>query len=54
MNADGGLIATGNENLKNSCNVVFNLIDSYGDGWNGAALVVVVKELSAAFNGVSD
>ena len=40
MNADGGLSATGNENLKNACNVVFNLIDSYGDGWNGAALVV--------------
>ena len=40
MNADGGLTAIGTENLKNSCNVVFNLIDSYGDGWNGAALVV--------------
>ena len=40
MTADGGLTATGNENLKNACNVIFNLIDSYGDGWNGAALVV--------------
>ena len=40
MTADGGLTATGTENLKNSCNVIFNLIDSYGDGWNGAALVV--------------
>ena len=40
MNADGGLIATGNETLKNACNVIFNLVDSYGDGWNGAALVV--------------
>lgn len=25
---------------KNSCNVVFALYDSYGDGWNGAALLV--------------
>jgi hypothetical protein len=40
MSTDGGLIATGNENLKNACNVIFNLVDSYGDGWNSAALVV--------------
>ena len=40
MTADGGLTATGTENLKNACNVIFNLADSYGDGWNGAALVV--------------
>ncbi|MBR5725699.1 MAG: hypothetical protein IKX56_03085, partial [Muribaculaceae bacterium] len=40
MTADGGLSAVGNENLKNACNVIFNLADSYGDGWNGAALVV--------------
>ena len=40
MTADGGLSAVGTENLKNSCNVIFNLADSYGDGWNGAALVV--------------
>ena len=40
MNADGNLSAIGNENLKNACNVIFNLTDSYGDGWNGAALVV--------------
>lgn len=25
---------------KNACNVVFTLNDSYGDGWNGAALLV--------------
>lgn len=25
---------------KNACNVVFTLTDSYGDGWNGAALIV--------------
>ena len=40
MAADGGLSAQGNETLKNACNIVFNLIDSWGDGWNGAALVV--------------
>ncbi|MBR4828235.1 MAG: hypothetical protein IKZ92_00315 [Muribaculaceae bacterium] len=40
MTADGGLSAVGNENLKNSCNVVFNLSDSYGDGWNGSTLTV--------------
>ena len=40
MTADGGLSATGTENLKNSCNVIFNLSDSDGDGWNGSTLTV--------------
>ena len=40
MTADGDISATGNETLKNSCNVIFNLIDSYGDGWNGNVLTV--------------
>ena len=40
VNADGGLIAEGSGILKNSCNVVFNLLDSWGDGWNGAKLNV--------------
>ena len=40
MNADGGLSIEGNLTLKNSCNVIFNLADSYGDGWNGAKLTV--------------
>ena len=40
MTADGGLSATGNETLKNACNVIFTLVDSYGDGWNGASLTV--------------
>ena len=40
MNADGGLSIEGNLTLRNSCNVVFNLADSYGDGWNGAKLTV--------------
>ena len=40
LNANGGLTATGNETLKNACNVIFNLVDSYGDGWNGNVLTV--------------
>ncbi len=40
MTADGGLSATGNEILKNACNIVFDLHDSYGDGWNNAKLRV--------------
>ncbi|MBR3710570.1 MAG: hypothetical protein IKM99_06360 [Bacteroidales bacterium] len=40
MTADGNLNAQGNETLKNACNVIFNLRDSYGDGWNGAKLTV--------------
>ncbi len=40
MTADGGLSATGNETLKNSCMLYFNLADSYGDGWNGNTLTV--------------
>ena len=40
LNADGGLIAEGTGVLKNACNVVFDLSDSYGDGWNGASLTV--------------
>ncbi|MGN0033741.1 MAG: C25 family cysteine peptidase [Candidatus Limimorpha sp.] len=38
--ADNGVETTGNGSLKNSCNVIFNMNDSYGDGWNGAKLVV--------------
>ena len=40
MNADGGLVAEGEGVIKNACNVVFELSDSYGDGWNGASLNV--------------
>ena len=40
LNADGGLIAEGAGVIKNACNVVFDLVDSYGDGWNGASLNV--------------
>ena len=40
MTADGGLTAEGVATLKNSCIVIFDLSDSYGDGWNGAKLTV--------------
>ena len=40
LDADGGLHAEGTGMLKNSCNVIFDLSDSYGDGWNGASLTV--------------
>ena len=40
LNADGGLVAEGAGIIKNSCNVVFELSDSYGDGWNGSKLTV--------------
>ena len=40
MQADGDLNVEGSLTLKNTCNVVFDLVDSYGDGWNGNQLVV--------------
>ena len=40
LNADGGLVAEGAGVIKNACNVIFDLVDSYGDGWNGASLNV--------------
>ena len=48
MTADGGLSATGTENLKNARNVIFNLNDSYGDGWNGAKLTVSFDDGTAS------
>ncbi|MBQ6769713.1 MAG: T9SS type A sorting domain-containing protein [Bacteroidales bacterium] len=44
VNADGGLIAEGTGMLKNACNVIFDLADSYGDGWNGAKLNVAFSD----------
>ena len=38
--ADNEITATGTGILKNSCNVIFDLSDSYGDGWNGNQLTV--------------
>ena len=42
--ADGELYAQGSLTLKNSCNVIFDLTDSYGDGWNGASLNVTFSD----------
>jgi hypothetical protein len=38
MQADNELIAEGTMVLKNSCVVIVEMNDSYGDGWNGNAL----------------
>lgn len=40
ITADNANPAQGTGSMSNTCNVVFNLQDSYGDGWNGANLVV--------------
>ena len=48
MTADGGLSVQGTETLKNACNVVFNLVDSYGDGWNGNTLTVSFDDGTAS------
>ena len=40
LTADDDLSVQGTETLKNACDVVFELSDSYGDGWNGANLIV--------------
>ena len=40
LEADGGLTAEGAGILKNSCNVIFDLADSYGDGWNNSYMTV--------------
>ena len=44
LEADGALWTEGFGFLKNSCNVVFDLSDSYGDGWNGASLTVAFSD----------
>ena len=33
-----------NFNYKNACNVIFNLYDSYGDGWQGNYLTIVYSD----------
>lgn len=40
LTADNEVTATGEGVLKNTCNVKFDLVDSYGDGWNGNKLRV--------------
>ena len=42
--ADNGYTASGSMVMKNTCIVVFNLHDSYGDGWNGASLNVAFSD----------
>jgi hypothetical protein len=50
MQADGGLTAEGSIVMKNSCNIIFDLVDSYGDGWNGASLSVSFSDGTPAQN----
>lgn len=40
LTADNDITIVGEGIMKNSCNVIFNLTDSYGDGWNGNQLTV--------------
>ena len=44
LNADNGLTAEGNGRLRNACNIVFELSDTYGDGWNNAYLTVTFDD----------
>jgi gingipain K len=44
LNADNGLTAEGNGRLRNACNVIFELSDTYGDGWNNAYLDVTFDD----------
>ncbi len=44
LTADNGIEADGTGILKNTCNVVFTLKDSYGDGWNGGKLNVAFND----------
>ena len=44
MQADGGLTAEGSVTLKNSCNIIFELTDGYGDGWNGSFLTAAFDD----------
>ncbi|MCR5657710.1 MAG: T9SS type A sorting domain-containing protein [Bacteroidales bacterium] len=50
LTANGNLSAQGTATLKNACNVVFDLRDSYGDGWNGASLTVAFSDGTASQN----
>ena len=40
LHADGDINAEGAVIMRNACNVVFELADRWGDGWNGATLTV--------------
>ena len=41
---DRNLVANFYQNTGNQCTLVFDLVDSYGDGWNGNALTVSYSE----------
>ena len=44
LNADNGLTAEGHGSLRNACNVIFELSDTYGDGWNNAYLTITFDD----------
>ncbi|MDO5341249.1 MAG: C25 family cysteine peptidase [Bacteroidia bacterium] len=44
LTADNGVSAEGEGVMKNTCNVVFHLHDSWGDGWNGCKLIVAFSD----------
>lgn len=44
MVADYNISSEGEFSIKNACNLVFVLNDSYGDGWNGAKLRVTFSD----------
>ena len=44
LTADNGYSASGEMVMKNSCVVIFDLVDSYGDGWNGNQLTVAFSD----------
>ena len=59
IHADGNLNAEGAVTLRNACNVIFDLTDRWGDGWNGAKLTVgfddgtASQELTVAYGSSS-
>ena len=50
LHADGELSAEGSLTLKNTCNVIFEMADTWGDGWNGASLTVSFNDGTPAVN----
>ena len=50
MQADGGLSAEGSITMRNTCDVVFEMSDSWGDGWNGASLTVSFSDGTPSVN----
>ena len=50
MHADGELHAEGSVTMRNACNVIFEMADTWGDGWNGASLTVSFNDGTSAVN----